>query len=149
MKSVLLVTALYLTTMMAGYSQSIEGTYANKWESNSGESLEYLLTLMEDGTFTFKSIRGYMNYEPNIILNAKGTWKMNGQLLTLETHDSSDKQNDLLINLDQSKARYVSISPRNPNFNLEKPSFKFYQSDVFYAKDMELYQTDVTVSTTD
>jgi hypothetical protein len=45
-----------------------------------------------------------------------------------------------------NKARYVSVSPRNPKFNLVKPSLKFYSSEVFFAKDMELIKTDESVS---
>ncbi len=146
MRSLLLFFILLSITLPLS-SQSIEGNYSNKWEAPSGESLEYSLTLLEGGEFIFNSTRTYRDDLPNSFVQAKGKWKINGQLLILNTHYSEDTENKLQSSLDMNKARFISISPRNPDFNLFRPSLKFYNSEVFYAKDMELIKAESNVST--
>lgn len=127
-------------------AQTIEGIYANKWESTTGEAVAYDLVLKSDGTFIFETTRTYLSSTPEKTLKAQGTWELNGHLLILNTNEQS---NTLASDLNMNKARYVSISERNPNFNLVKPSLKFYRSDVFYSKDMELFKTESSVTSSD
>lgn len=135
-----LVTLSALTTQ----SQNIEGTYANKWVSNSGEGIEYTLTLNTDGQFIFDYIRIFKDDVKDKKTQVKGNWVLQNNLLTLQTETTGD--NDLASRLDLNTARFESLSPRNPKFNLVQPSLKFYESAVFYAKDMELVKTEVTVT---
>lgn len=130
------------------HSQEIEGTYANKWVSNSGEGIQYNLTLHEDGQFTFEYIRIYKEEIKNSTIEVTGNWILENNLLTLKT-ESTDTDEELAESLDLNKARFISISPRNPNFNLVKPSLKFYESEVFYSKDMELIKTESTITSTE
>lgn len=145
MKSLLLLTA-FIFTVFTSQAQSIEGTYANKWTANTGEGVEYELTLNKEGSFTFNYTRMYMDADANTNTEVKGTWKMENHLLVLNADNASDEENVIAKGLDLNKARFVSVSPRNPNFNLVKPSLKFYESEVFYAKDMELIKTSSTVT---
>lgn len=141
MKTTILFVLLSINTFLA-QSQTINGIYANRWESTSGEVLSYELTLREDGTFTFISTRIYLEQQPNSIAEAEGTWELDGRLLVLATQDN----HPLAIHLNGNKARYISTSPRSPNFNLVKPSLKFYESKVFYAKNMELIKTETNLT---
>lgn len=131
---------------MNANSQIVEGLYSNKWESPTGEAIAYNLALNEDGTFTFQSIRTFLDDVPNKTLETQGTWSLDGHLLVLTTNMDS---NILSTELNKNKARFISVSPRNPNFNLVKPSLKFYESGVFYAKDMELFKTETSMTSTE
>lgn len=145
MKATILLFAITLFTIFPAHSQSIVGTYTNTWESKSGEALVYTLTLNEDSTFEFQSERTLLAPDSEITSEASGTWKLNGHLLVLST-DSND---ELSSGLNNCKARFVNISPRNPKFNLVKPSLKFYPSEVFYAKNMKLNKEESTVTSID
>ncbi len=125
-------------------AQAVEGTYANQWESQSGEAISYELTLREDGTFTFISIRTYLDAQPKSKSEIEGIWKFMNR--TLELFTTTQDNNQLAKDLNMNKARYISISPRNPNFNLVMPSFKFYESKVFYSKNMELIKIESVVT---
>ncbi|MEZ4793101.1 MAG: hypothetical protein R2783_06465 [Gelidibacter sp.] len=140
MKSLLLFSALIVTFSFTASAQSVEGVYTNKWKSPSGEALAYELILHEDGSFTFYSTRTYLDSDPDKTTEVDGTWTLDGHLLVLNTNHKTD--NALTTGLDNNKAKYVNISPRNPNFNLIKPSLRFYESGVFFAKDMELFKTE-------
>lgn len=147
MKSLLLIFLTTLATITM-HAQDIEGTYSNKWVSKTGEGIEYVLTLNEDGNFLFNYTRMYRNADETNI-EVQGTWSLENHLLVLNADDDSEKENMIAAGLDLNKARFVSVSPRNPKFNLVKPSLKFYESEVFYAKDMELIKTEVTVTSRD
>lgn len=144
MKTILLTLVISFSTLFNCFSQTIEGTYSNIWTSPSGESLSYELTLNEDGTFKFTSTQSYLSSDVTT-MHAEGTWKIQNYLLVLNTEGNSDAK-ELASRLNNSKARYVSVSPRNPNFNLMKPSLKFYKSDVFFAKEMALQKDDTTIT---
>ncbi len=148
MRTVLLFFLVALTALSTT-AQSIYGTYSNKWEASSGEAIEYSLTLLENGNFVFISTRTHLDAIPDKKLKAKGTWQLDGHLLVLITATNEDSENTLEANLDMNKAKFKSVSPRNPDFNLVKPSLKFYESNVFYAKDMELIKTDASVTSLD
>lgn len=128
---------------------SIAGTYMNLWESNSGEALKYTLTLDADGSFIFQSTRSFAHIESEKTLTATGTWKLQNLLVVLLTDVNDINGNELALQLNNTKARYVGISSRNPNFNLVKPSLKFYKSEVFYAKDMDLLKEETSVTKSD
>ncbi|MEZ4803651.1 MAG: hypothetical protein R2797_12840 [Gelidibacter sp.] len=147
MKSILLFLVFILSSFSSVNSQTVEGTYTNKWVASSGEGISYTLVLKDNGQFTFSSTRFFMDSTADKTVKADGTWSLDGHLLILDTQTNDKNSEGLISNLNQNKARYVSVSPRNPNFNLVKPSLKFYESDVFYAKDMELFKTEDQVTT--
>lgn len=145
MRTFLLIFTLSLFALPIS-AQTIEGTYANKWKAPTGESIKYSLTLHEDGNFIFSTIRTYSEELPDKIVSAKGTWNLKGHLLELNTSNDMESENALQEQLDMTKARFNSVSKRHPNFNIIKPSLKFYHSEVFYAKDMELVKREENVS---
>ncbi len=144
MKSILFLFITFITFSIQ--SQTVEGTYSNKWVSNSGEGIQYTLTLEENEQFIFEYERMYLDDNMNKKLIIEGTWSLENNLLVLDTDDESEKDNMIASGLDLNKARFISLSPRNPKFNLVKPLLKFYESEVFYAKDMELVKTSSSVS---
>ena len=142
----LLLLFIIVSSALTSSAQAIEGIYNNKWESPSGEAIAYKLTLNEDGTFMFQLTRTYLDSLSHSIEKTEGSWILVDHLLTLKTNDIT---NALSSELNMSKARFISISPRNPNFNLVNPSLKFYESNVFYAKDMELIKTKSSVTSSE
>ncbi len=152
MKSLLLSIAMACCIFYSANAQTIDGTYTNKWESPSGEFVAYTLTLNPDDSFTFNTYKKFLGQESEKRSSAKGTWKIENYLLVLTT-DVSDIDNEvdqmLISNLNNSKARYFDVSARKANISGEKPSLKFYQSALFYAKNMALYKQESSVSSID
>lgn len=149
MKTLLLSIVIACSVILSAKSQTIEGTYTNKWESSSGEFVAYTLTLNPDGSFAFKSYQKFLGQEEEKRTTATGTYKFENYLLVLATDLSNETDNALIANLNNCKARLSKISTRKVNSTGEKPSLKFYQSDVFYAKGMELYKQESTVTAVD
>lgn len=145
MKTLLLSVAIFFCALFTAFSQNMQGIYTNTWVSSDKESLSYTLSLKEDGSFIFESFRTYIG-TPDIITKAQGTWKHHGVLLELTTEVTNGEENSLAAELNNTKARFVSLSPRHPDFNLVKPTLEFTKSEVFYAQGMELRKQDSKVS---
>lgn len=144
----------FLITLFASFafsfavqSQNIEGTYTNTWESEAGGALTYTLTLHSDSTFQFVSHRVFETSIPSKTITADGTWNNNNRLLILATEVSSETI-DLVEKLNKNKAKYKAYPPRHRKFKLVKPSLKFYESEVFYAKGMKLFKEENDIHVT-
>ena len=145
MKPYILLILLSITSL-SSTGQTLEGTYSNKWVSTSGEGVAYTLTLEANGQFTFDYRRvlvGTDDYRSEVT----GTWKLEGHLLTLTSKEGTDSE--LVSKLDGNRARFVSVSPRHPDFNLVKPSLNFYKSDIFYVRNMALTKVETSVTASD
>ena len=141
---------LFLTlSIFTLQAQNVEGTYANKWISEKGEGMAYTLTLQDDGTFTFYYTRKYIGSHPDKNEEIRGNWNLDGHLLVLNTNEEESTDPQFAAELNANKARFVSISPRHPKFNLVNPTLEFFRSDVFYLKGMELIKSDQDITSTD
>lgn len=145
MKNLLCTLVVTLCALTTTFSQNMKGIYANTWAASEQESISYTLALNEDGTFAFQSYQVYIG-SPDKIVKVMGRWESNGVLLSLITVPSTDPDNPLIVGLNNSKARLISLSPRHPDFNLVKPTLEFAKSDVFYVQGMELKKQESTVS---
>ncbi|HNQ26851.1 MAG TPA: hypothetical protein PKL92_02920 [Aquaticitalea sp.] len=147
MKKLMLFLVAVFCTNFYNYSQSITGTYSNRWEAHTGEAITYTLTLKSDGTFVFYSDQKFYGNEGEKLTMVKGLWETNNHLLVLTTKSGEDYDPNLTKNLNNNKARYKHISERKQLTSQEKPSLLFYKSKVFYAKNMELFkQAAITTS---
>ena len=145
MKSILFFILITFTSLYSK-SQTIVGTYANKWISQTGDGIEYVLELHQESDFTFIFTRIYQDSEVDTTYEIKGNWQLNGRLLVLNTDPASNEDNSMASDLHMNKARFIKVSPRNPNADLIKSSLKFYKSPIFYVKNMELIKTASSMS---
>lgn len=148
MKHLFLPVVVALCALSTSFSQNMQGIYANTWASSDQESLSYTLALNEDGTFTFESFQTYIG-SPDKIVNVQGKWENDGALLFLRTDPSQDPNNTMIAEINNTKARLISLSPRHPDFHLVKPTLEFHKSEVFFAKGMELKKQESSVSASD
>lgn len=142
MKTLLLTIIAIFTISISVHSQTMEGTYTNTWESDAGGGLTYSLTLKPDNTFQFVSHRVYENSIIPKTITVNGTWRRKHRLLILATEASSD-DNNLLMKLNNNRARFKVYSPRHRKYGEVQPSFRFFRSEVFYAKGMKLIKEEV------
>ncbi|WP_431133296.1 hypothetical protein [Psychroserpens mesophilus] len=140
MKSIIL-TFILLFNAFTAFTQNVEGTYSNEWISDIGEGMIYTITLEDDGSFTFYYTRKYIGGIPDKNVAVEGTWTLDGRLLILDTDVESPEESEFASELDSNKARFVSYSPRHHKYDEVEPSLEFYESDVFYLKDMDLIKT--------
>lgn len=127
-----LLLLVFLTSSIALFAQSKEhaGNYEYKSESTS-HLLQYNLTLNPNGTFLFKYYRNIENQIPNEdIKYGKGTWTSNKRLIFLNVEDT-DIDATHVLNLNNTKARYDTKSPRDKSGRDIKTSIRVYESDIW------------------
>jgi len=131
-----LVVFVFSITVVA-QSKEHAGQY---YKESKGE--DYLetnkLTLNPNGTFLFHHYRYLEKGTPKEeVKYGKGTWTSNKRLIFLKTVES-DIDATHVLNLNNSKLRFDTKSPRDTSNRDIKTSVRFYASDIFWLKGRTL-----------
>jgi len=112
-------------------NESMVGHYEMKFEASNGLII-YKLTLNPNRTFKFHSYRfleDALTKEEN--LYAKGTWNSENKLIYFSS-DSDDFDEIHTLDFNNTKARFISKSPRNITNKDIKSSILIYDSEIFW-----------------
>jgi hypothetical protein len=111
---------------------------------SDGTKLKWTLTLHEDGTFFYHFFRDISAISTNKEENfyGKGTWKADGNLVFFNTDKKTEMDEIYNIHFTNSKARYITKSPRDTSDKIVKTALRFYESDLFYIKGLELFKEE-------
>lgn len=110
-------------------NQSLFGEYSLKHDLPEG-LLEYKLKLNSDGSFVFRYYdKIYKRIQKERIQYAKGTWKSEKNLVYFFKH-KSDVNEAFELNFNNSKARFITKSPRDRSAKVVKTALLFYESDI-------------------
>lgn len=129
MKHLFFVLFFSLSINGSAQSDPIIGNYEKKFEA-ANNLIIYKLTLNADGTFTFHSY-SYIDQkiEPkDKNLYAKGTWKSEKNLIFFSA-GSNDFDEKHTLDFNNTKARFITKSPRDKSDREIKTSILFYESD--------------------
>jgi len=139
-----IVTLLILISNLTSFSQSIEvaGDYALTLETVDNDIFEYKLTLSLDGTFYFhyhSIIKQGIPPEKNKY--GKGKWTVDKNVVSF----FSDKENDLnekyTLDFTNSKARFITKSPRDITDQIIKTRLQFLKSEIPWMRTINLLKT--------
>jgi len=124
---------LILLFTLSGSAQSKK--HAGKYESSAiGEGYSHInkLTLNPNGTFLFHNYRYIENGIPKEENKyGKGTWTSKNKLIFFNT-DENDINYSHVLDFNNSKARFISKSPRDKSARIVKNSIRFYESEIFW-----------------
>ncbi|HEX9825771.1 MAG TPA: hypothetical protein VGA80_04170 [Flavobacteriaceae bacterium] len=119
------------------------GVYIKEPINIDGTKVKWTLTLDEDGTFLYHFLRDISAVsKPNIEENyyGKGTWTLEGKSVILFSNETDNLNGQYTVNLNNSKARYITKSPRNTSDKVIKTALLFYESD--HIKGLELFKIE-------
>ena len=136
MKQLFFVLLFFICCNMIAQS----GVYVNEPKNYDGTKIKWTLTLNEDGTFIYHFLRDLSaiskpNKEESFY--GKGTWILEGKIVTLLS-ENEDLNEHYTVNLNNSKARYITKSPRDKSDKIVKTALRFYESE--NLKGLELYK---------
>lgn len=119
------------------------GVYVYEPKHTDGTKLKWTLNLEEDGTFIYHFLRDLSvvskaNTEENIY--GKGTWLYEGNSVILFSKEADNLNGVYTLNLNKSKARYIKKSPRDTSSKIVKTALRFYESETFHIKGLELFK---------
>lgn len=138
MKKLLFISLLALISQVS--AQSIAGQYEVIYDATNGY-ISYELVLNPDGRFSFHFYRKSdcaTCVEENQY--GRGRWEATAKKLTLITDPDTDVNEDFVLDLNGSKAHFIFKSPRDKTDRVVKTRLKFYESDIFWVKGMEIFK---------
>lgn len=136
----LLVFSLFNVSLTAQTTvDEVSGVYEMRIDATNALIID-TLTLNSDGTFVFHE---YDKHEKGIPPErnkyGKGKWKLEKNIILMST-DKNDLDTKHTLNFNNSKARYISKSPRDKSDREISTSIKFYDSEIFWMKGRTLIE---------
>ncbi|OIQ30423.1 MAG: hypothetical protein BM564_03390 [Bacteroidetes bacterium MedPE-SWsnd-G2] len=138
-KKTIFSVALFLFTLgCLSQTELVVGTYFKKM-GNEKHNIEYTLKLNSDQTFSFHSYSNNVSGLPQIVNKyGKGTWTIKDKIITLSTDQMDDYDDKNTLDFTNSKARFISKSPRDKSDREIPNSLQFYESDIFWIKSLQI-----------
>jgi hypothetical protein len=139
-----MIILFFLTFNLTSYAQSTNfiGNYEVRYDAKNAV-IEYMLSLNSDGTFFFHSYENHFKATPpEKNKYGKGTWKAKKNIITFFANREKDIDEKHTLNFSNSKARFISKSPRDNSDRIIKTALKFLDSDIFWVKGMDIYKKD-------
>jgi hypothetical protein len=136
-------TILILLSNLTLFSQvdKVIGDYQLLFKYKEGDLKEWKLTLNEDGTFFFQhhsNVKFEIPSEKNIY--GKGTWTMENNVISFFSDKQKDMDKKNTLDFTNSKARFITKSPKNKTDQIIKTRLQFLKSDIFWMKRTELFK---------
>ena len=122
---------------------SMIGEYFLQLGDVEARIIEYTLTLEQDGTFYFHS---YAKSSENIGVPeevhqyGRGTWKSQDKKILFFTNPEKDLTEKYSLNLANSRAHFITKSKRSSSEHPFKTRLKFFESDIFWIKGVEIFK---------
>ncbi len=137
MKHVLSFLILIFSLSLCAQSKE----HAGKYESSAfGEGYSHInkLTLNPNGTFLVHNYRYIENSIPKDENKyGKGTWISKDKLIFFSA-DKNDVNESHVLDFNNSKARFISKSPRDKSAKVVKTAIRFYESNIFWMTGITL-----------
>lgn len=134
-------TFLLLLYSLQAFSQvnGPAGDYSLQIGSKEAHFIEYQLSLNADSTFLFHAYTESKISEPQVAHQyGKGKWRIEEKQLTFMTSPGSDLNEEFTLDLGNTRAHYINKSPRALTDRPIKTRLKFFKSDVFWIKGIEM-----------
>ena len=112
-------------------TKSIPGTYKFEY-MGSNAMIEDTMILKPDGTFSFHEYDKHDGgVPPERNKYGKGRWKLEDNIVTFIV-SKSDIDDKYTLDFNNSKARFVTKSPRDKSDRLKPTSLKFFKSNILW-----------------
>ena len=134
-------TILFLISSLTLFSQTenVVGNYKLILETKDNSSFEYELTLNQDGTFSFHY---YSNIKqgipPEVNKYGKGNWTIKNNVITFFSDKQKDFDEKYTLDFTNTKARFVTKSPRDKSEEIIKTQLKFLESEIFWMRRIDI-----------
>ena len=134
-------TILILVSSLTSFSQTdkVIGDYKRVIESIENNIFEYELTLSQDGTFLFHY---YSNIKqgipPEVNKYGKGNWTINNNVISFFSDKQKDFDEKFTLDFTNTKARFVTKSPRDKSDKIIKTQLRFLDSEIFWMRRIDI-----------
>ncbi|MDX1332087.1 MAG: hypothetical protein R3252_03580 [Robiginitalea sp.] len=143
MKPTTLLICLLLASQAFAQADAVAGDYFVQLGSEDSRLIEYRLTLHQDGTFNFHA---HAKSSENIGIPetsndyGRGTWLFKDKKVLFDTNPEKDLEGKYSLNFTNSRAHFLTKSSRDLSGRPFKIRLKFYESDIFWIKGLEIFK---------
>ncbi len=142
MKQFLLLTFLASSLVTIAQSKEHAGTYTLELGKDTEHFETNKLTLNPGGTFLFHFYDNRTNGTPKERTKyGKGTWASTQRIITLKV-ETTDIDATHILNLNNTKLRFDTKSPRDKSNRDIKTSVRFIQSEISWLKGRTLLKKE-------
>jgi len=139
----LTITALLLIFNLTLFAQSkqIAGNYTRSLSEEGKHTIEYKLTLNEDGTFEFHSYTKLQGgTPPEVNKYGKGKWSVKNNVVTFSSDKKEDLNSKYTLDFSNSTARFITKNPRDKTDQIVKTRLTFLDSKMFWLKGIDIFK---------
>lgn len=122
------------------FSQAGVYTRGSEDPKVDGTIFKFTITLNQDGTFLYHFLRDLAGVgNPEEHFYGKGTWKKEEKVIMFFSN-KEDLNEEYTVNLNNSKARYITKSPRDKSDKIVKTALRFYDSERFHIPGLIVFK---------
>lgn len=139
----LLITTFLLIFNLTLFAQSnnFAGDYTRLLSEEGKHSIEYKLTLNQDGTFVFHSYSKMQGgIPPEVNKYGKGKWSAKDNMITFSTNKQEDFDEKYTLDFNNSAARFVTKNPRDKSDKIVKTRLAFVASEIFWMQRIDIFK---------
>lgn len=141
MKSLIATLFLICGFTLSAQSNQFAGDYFRSLSEEGKHTIEYKLTLNQDGTFVFHShskIEGGTPPEANKY--GKGKWSAKDNLITFSSNKKEDFDEKYTLDFNNSTARFVIKNPRDKSDKVVKTKLQFLESEISWIQRIDIFR---------
>ena len=139
MKKIFTFLILISNLTLFSQTQEVLGNYKLNLETKDSSSFEYEVTLSQDGTFSFHY---YSNIKqgipPEVNKYGKGNWTINNNVISFFSDKQKDFDEKFTLDFTNTKARFVTKSPRDKSDKIIKTQLRFLDSGIFWMRRIDI-----------
>ena len=142
MKAIFTILILISNLTLFSQSDKVVGDYSLTLGKEEENLFEYKLTLNQDETFYFhyySFIKQGIPPEKNKY--GKEKWTLENNVISFFSDKQKDFEQKYTLDFTNSKARFVTKSPRDQTDKIVKIRIKFFTSEISFMKTIDLAKT--------
>jgi hypothetical protein len=139
----LITTTLLLIFNLTLFAQSNQfaGDYTRSLSEEGKHTIEYKLTLNQDGTFVFHSYSKMQGgTPPEVNKYGKGKWSAKDNLITFSSNKKEDFDAKYTLDFNNSKARFVTKNPRDKTDQIISTRLTFLESEISWLQRLDVFK---------
>ena len=125
--------------MLFSQTQDVVGNYILTLETKDSSSFKYEVVLSQDGTFSFHY---YSNIKqgipPEVNKYGKGNWTLKNNVISFFSNKIKDFNEKFTLDFTNTKARFVTKSPRDKSDKIIKTQLRFLESEIFWLRRIDI-----------
>lgn len=141
MKLILTILLFIFNLTVSAQSNQVIGDYTRSLSEEGKHTIEYKLTLNQDGTFVFHSYSKMQGgTPPEVNKYAKGKWTVKNNIITFSCNKKEDLDEKYTLDFNNSSARFVTKNARDKSDKIVKTKLTFLESGIFWLKGIDVFK---------